>query len=152
MSRSMELTASRKLPVPLSPATTLNPKETPYGRGTERSMREDPLRMGRTGQYIERANMAFKRGDFAGAARAFTQAIEIDPDDHFLYSRRAACFASLRDYERAKRDAEIVQKLRPDNHKGTLCKKAIQDFETRYERGLPGWETCHETLLQTFQK
>jgi stress-induced-phosphoprotein 1 len=35
----------------------------------------------------------------------FTQAIELDPNNHVLYSNRSACYASIKDFDAALSDA-----------------------------------------------
>jgi hypothetical protein len=35
----------------------------------------------------------------------FAQAIELDPNNHVLYSNRSACYASIKDFDGALKDA-----------------------------------------------
>ena len=48
----------------------------------------------------------------------FTQAIEIEPANHILYSNRSAAYASKKDYDSALTDAEKVTEIKPDWAKG----------------------------------
>lgn len=48
----------------------------------------------------------------------FTEAIEIDPKNHILYSNRSAAYASKKDYQNALADAEQVTTIKPDWAKG----------------------------------
>jgi stress-induced-phosphoprotein 1 len=48
----------------------------------------------------------------------FTQAIEIEPTNHILYSNRSAAYASKKDYESALKDADKVTEIKPDWAKG----------------------------------
>ena len=48
----------------------------------------------------------------------FTQAIEIEPTNHILYSNRSAAYASKKDYENALKDADKVTEIKPDWAKG----------------------------------
>jgi stress-induced-phosphoprotein 1 len=48
----------------------------------------------------------------------FTQAIEIEPANHILYSNRSAAYASKKDYENALADANKVTEIKPDWAKG----------------------------------
>lgn len=48
----------------------------------------------------------------------FTQAIELDPSNHVLYSNRSGAYASLKDYEHALEDANKVVEIKPDWSKG----------------------------------
>jgi stress-induced-phosphoprotein 1 len=46
------------------------------------------------------------------------QAIELDPTNHVLYSNRSACYASLRDFEKALADANKTIEVNPGWSKG----------------------------------
>ena len=48
----------------------------------------------------------------------FSQAIELDPSNHVLYSNRSGAFASLKQYEEALDDANKTTELKPDWAKG----------------------------------
>lgn len=48
----------------------------------------------------------------------FTQAIELDPQNHVLYSNRSGAYASLKDFEHALRDANKTTEIKPDWAKG----------------------------------
>ena len=49
----------------------------------------------------------------------FTQAIELDPSNHVLYSNRSACHASMKNFDAALSDAEKTTG-RHNNRKGWL--------------------------------
>ncbi|KAL7269998.1 Hsp90 cochaperone [Rhizina undulata] len=57
-------------------------------------------------QLKAEGNKAFASKDFEKAISLFTQAIEVDPSNHVLYSNRSACYASLKDFGNALKDAE----------------------------------------------
>lgn len=69
-------------------------------------------------------NAAFAAKDFDKAISFFTQAIEIDPNNHVLYSNRSACYASIRDFDGALNDAVKTTELKPDWGKGYSRKGA----------------------------
>ena len=48
----------------------------------------------------------------------FTQAIEIEPSNHVLYSNRSGAYASLKDYNKALEDANKTTEIKPDWAKG----------------------------------
>lgn len=73
----------------------------------------------------------------------FTQAIEIEPTNHILYSNRSAAYASKKDYENALKDADKVTELKPDWAKGWgrkgAAKHGLGDLlgaHDAYEEGL----------------
>ena len=48
----------------------------------------------------------------------FTQAIELDPSNHVLYSNRSGAYASLKDWQKALDDATKTTEIKPDWAKG----------------------------------
>lgn len=52
------------------------------------------------------------------SSEKFSQAIELDPENHVLYSNRSGAYASLRDYDKALADADKTTELKPDWAKG----------------------------------
>lgn len=65
-----------------------------------------------------KGNAAFSAGRFEEAARHFTDAIALAPDNHVLYSNRSAALASLHRYSDALADAQKTVELKPDWAKG----------------------------------
>ncbi|KAK7536436.1 uncharacterized protein J3D65DRAFT_554671 [Phyllosticta citribraziliensis] len=63
-------------------------------------------------------NKLFAEKKFPEAIDKFTQAIQLDPQNHVLYSNRSGCFASMKDFEHAYQDAEKTTELKPDWAKG----------------------------------
>jgi tetratricopeptide (TPR) repeat protein len=51
-------------------------------------------------------------------SKHFTEAIEIEPTNHILYSNRSAAYASKKDYQHALEDATKTTELKPDWAKG----------------------------------
>ncbi|KAJ2363363.1 Hsp90 cochaperone, partial [Coemansia sp. RSA 2607] len=88
-------------------------------------------------------NAAFAAGNHEEAIKLFTQAIELDPTNHVLYSNRSASLASLKKYEEALVDAEKTVELKPDWPKGYSRKGAalfglqrLAEAKETYEAGL----------------
>ncbi|KAL8834449.1 MAG: hypothetical protein Q9170_003745 [Blastenia crenularia] len=48
----------------------------------------------------------------------FSQAIELDPTNHVLYSNRSGAYASLKDFDKALEDASKTTEIKPDWAKG----------------------------------
>lgn len=65
-----------------------------------------------------KGNAAFSTGDYSAAIRHFTEAIELAPSNHVLYSNRSAAHASLHQYSEALEDAKKTVELKPDWSKG----------------------------------
>ncbi|RMZ75427.1 hypothetical protein DV737_g5289, partial [Chaetothyriales sp. CBS 132003] len=71
-------------------------------------------------------NKAFAAKDFTTAIDKFSQAIELDPSNHVLYSNRSGAYASLKQWQKALDDADKTTKLKPDWAKGWGRKGAAQ--------------------------
>ncbi|GAV75611.1 TPR_1 domain-containing protein/TPR_11 domain-containing protein [Cephalotus follicularis] len=90
-----------------------------------------------------KGNAAFSAGDFAAAARHFSEAIALSPTNHVLYSNRSAAHASLHEYTEALADAKKTVDLKPDWPKGYsrlgaayLGLNLYQDAIDAYKKGL----------------
>jgi DnaJ homolog subfamily C member 8 len=68
--------------------------------------------------FKEKGDEAFKANDIEGAIRFFTQAIDIDPDNHIFYSNRAAAYMKADSVSKALHDAEKCVELAPNWAKG----------------------------------
>ncbi|KAL1559751.1 Hsp70-Hsp90 organizing protein 3 [Salvia divinorum] len=65
-----------------------------------------------------KGNAAFSAGNFSDAVRHFTDAINLSPTNHVLYSNRSASYASLNQFSNALSDAQNTVDLNPDWPKG----------------------------------
>ncbi|GLT78357.1 hypothetical protein SLA2020_498960 [Shorea laevis] len=90
-----------------------------------------------------KGNAAFSSGDFQVAIRHFTEAINLAPTNHVLYSNRSAAYASLNQFESALTDAKKTVELKPDWSKGYsrlgaahLGLHQYQDAISAYKKGL----------------
>ncbi|KAF7560087.1 hypothetical protein G7046_g4070 [Stylonectria norvegica] len=63
-------------------------------------------------------NKAIAAKSFDEAVDNFTKAIELQPDNHILYSNRSAAYASKREWDNALKDAEKTTEIKPDWAKG----------------------------------
>ncbi|KAL2063534.1 hypothetical protein VTL71DRAFT_5339 [Oculimacula yallundae] len=63
-------------------------------------------------------NKAIAEKNFDEAISKFTEAIEIEPTNHILYSNRSAAYASKKEYQQALEDADKVTEIKPDWAKG----------------------------------
>ncbi|WRX18233.1 Tetratricopeptide repeat 1 - like 7 [Theobroma cacao] len=90
-----------------------------------------------------KGNAAFSSGDFNTAIKHFTEAINLAPTNHVLYSNRSAACASLHQYDAALSDAKKTVDLKPDWSKGYsrlgaahLGLHQYQDAVSAYKKGL----------------
>ncbi|KAG0240660.1 Hsp90 cochaperone [Actinomortierella wolfii] len=94
-------------------------------------------------EFKQQGNKLFLAKDYSAAIDAFSKAIELDPSNHVLYSNRSACYASLKEYQKALEDGEKTVSLNPSWAKGYGRKAAalfglgrLPDAEKTYEEGL----------------
>ena len=59
-------------------------------------------------------NAALKKEDVGTAVKLYTKAIELDPNNHALYTNRSMALCRQAKYERALRDAETSIQLKAD--------------------------------------
>jgi len=90
-----------------------------------------------------RGNKDFQAGNFEEAVKHYTDAIELDANDHVFYSNRSACLSSLNRYDEALSDANKCIELKPDfakaySRKGAALHGAgkLQEATAAYEEGL----------------
>jgi stress-induced-phosphoprotein 1 len=78
-------------------------------------------------------NAAIAAKNFDEAIDKFTQAIEIQPENHILYSNRSAAYASKKQWDSALDDATKTTELKPDWGKGWGRKGAALHGKGDYE-------------------
>lgn len=61
-----------------------------------------------------KGNDAFSKKNYDEAVKHFTDAINLDPNNHVLYSNRSASYSSLNKYNEALKDAEKTIELKSD--------------------------------------
>ncbi|EPX70975.1 chaperone activator Sti1 [Schizosaccharomyces octosporus yFS286] len=71
-----------------------------------------------------KGNAAFAQKDYKTAIDYFSQAIQLDGNNHILYSNRSACYASVKDYKNALEDATKCTDIKHDWAKGWSRKGA----------------------------
>lgn len=87
-----------------------------------------------------KGNAAFSAGDFSTAVRHFSDAIELAPTNHVLYSNRSAAYASLHQYSEALVDAKKTVELKPDWPKGYSRLGAAHIGLGDYEAAVSGYK------------
>ncbi|KAF8413015.1 hypothetical protein HHK36_000989 [Tetracentron sinense] len=90
-----------------------------------------------------KGNAAFSAGRFEEAVRFFSEAIDLAPTNHVLYSNRSAAYASIHQYVDALADAKKTVELKPDWSKGYsrlgaahIGLESFEDAIAAYRKGL----------------
>lgn len=94
----------------------------------------------------DQGNNALKEGKIEDAISLYTKAIELDPENHVLYSNRSAAYCKSSDYNKAVDDGDKVIKLKPDWPKGYSRKGAALSYQNKHEDAmmvyLEGLDKC----------
>ncbi|OCF38498.1 stress-induced-phosphoprotein 1 [Kwoniella heveanensis CBS 569] len=86
------------------------------------------------------ANKAFSAKDYVTAAKLYSDAIAIDPENHVLYSNRSASKAGQKDWAGALEDAEKCIELSPSFAKGHARKGAALHGLRQYPEAVMAYE------------
>ena len=62
----------------------------------------------------KQGNEAVGKGKLQEAIKLYTEAIELDPENHVLFSNRSAAFAKQNKFTEALKDAEKTVELNPE--------------------------------------
>ncbi|ODN05597.1 Stress-induced-phosphoprotein 1 [Orchesella cincta] len=89
----------------------------------------------------EKGNSALNEGKFWDAIKYYSQAIEVDPDNHVLFSNRSAAHAKAGNYADALKDGEKTVELKSDWGKGYSRKGAALAYLQRYDEAIACYET-----------
>ncbi|CAG7852732.1 SubName: Full=Related to interferon-induced double-stranded RNA-activated protein kinase inhibitor {ECO:0000313/EMBL:CCA75835.1} [Serendipita indica DSM 11827] len=73
---------------------------------------------------ITRANVLLSAGQFADAARTYSEALELAPNDYLLYFKRATAYLSSNRHAPALEDFDTVLRLTDGNFDGAVIAKA----------------------------
>lgn len=88
----------------------------------------------------KKGNEALGQQKYQEAIEFYTQAIQLDPKNHVLYSNRSAAHAQMKKYEEALADAEVTVKLNPTWSKGFSRKGAALAYLKRHEDAVKAYE------------
>ena len=88
----------------------------------------------------DQGNQAFQAGDIQTAINFFTQAIDLDPDNHVYYSNRAAAYMKADSKSKALHDAEKCVELAPSWSKGYCRLGAAQQSLKRFDAAMDNFK------------
>lgn len=110
--------------------------------------RLDYIDPAKAGVAREEGNTFFKKGDFAGAVKAYTEAIKRDPADPRGYNNRANAYTKLAALPEALKDAEQAISVDPKFVKAYIRKShvlyAMRDYTKAIEALQEGAEVDEE--------
>ena len=111
---------------------------------TERTLKErnikaylDPVK---AESAREEGNALFKEQKYPEAVERYTESIRRNPDDHRVYSNRAACYTKLTAFNEATKDAEKCIALKPDWSKGYTRKGHVEFFTKQFDKALETYQ------------
>lgn len=84
----------------------------------------------------DEANIEFQKGDIEKSIELYTQAINIDPDNHILYSNRSAAYMKVDSKSKSLWDAEKCLELEPSFIKGYNRLGVAQQSLKRYDAAI----------------
>jgi len=88
----------------------------------------------------DRGNEFFKQGKFPEAIAEYSEAIKRNPEDHTLYSNRAACYTKIMQYDLGLKDCDECIKRKPDFVKAYTRKGHILFFMKDYQKALVSYD------------
>jgi dihydrodipicolinate synthase/N-acetylneuraminate lyase len=83
-----------------------------------------------------KGNACFQSGKYEEAITHFTAAIQLDPNNHILYSNRSGSYALLKNYLKALEDADHTVRLSPNWAKGYSRQGTALYYMERYREAL----------------
>ncbi|VAI77969.1 unnamed protein product [Triticum turgidum subsp. durum] len=93
-------------------------------------------------ELISLGSISLKKKDYVVAAKLYSQAMQLDPDDAVLFSDRSLCWLNMGNGRKALLDANKCRKMRP--HWPKACQRQgealmlLKDYEDASERLLDG--------------
>ena len=97
----------------------------------------------------ERGNELFKAQKYPEAVEQYTESIARNPEDHRVYSNRAACYTKLAAFNEALKDAEKCIELKPDFAKGYTRKGHVEFFTKQFDKALETYQEGLDTTRRT---
>jgi DnaJ homolog subfamily C member 3 len=110
---------------------------------------------------VIRGNVLLSAGQFADAAKTYTEAIELAPTDYLLYFKRATAYLSHNRHAPALEDFDTVLKLTDGTFDGAVMAKAkifakegrwaeSREVLTEFSKKAPGDKSAQELVRVPF--
>ncbi|XP_050347312.1 stress-induced-phosphoprotein 1 [Nymphalis io] len=96
--------------------------------------------MEQVNQLKEKGNAALAAENYDEAIKYYTSAIELDPNNHVLYSNRSAAYAKKKKYSAALEDADKTVSLNPSWSKGYSRKGSALAYLWRFDESIEAYE------------
>uniref|UniRef100_A0A915D8R7 Stress-induced-phosphoprotein 1 n=1 Tax=Ditylenchus dipsaci TaxID=166011 RepID=A0A915D8R7_9BILA len=93
-------------------------------------------------QEKNKGNEFFKKGEYPAAMKHYTEAIKRNPDNHVIYSNRAACYTKLCEFQRAVEDCDTCIKKDPNFVKAYIRKGAALQAMREFSRAQSAYEAA----------
>ena len=84
----------------------------------------------------ELGNAAYKKKDFETAIQHYTKVMDLDDDDIFYITNRAACYTNLGAFPEGLKDVNKCIELDPSFTKGYSRKATVQLFMKEYDKAM----------------
>jgi len=89
-------------------------------------------------------NELFKKGDFGGAVKRYSEAVRRNPSDAKIYSNRAACYTKLMSFDLALQDCDKAIELEPTFVKAYLRKAKVLQGMSQPSKAIAAYEKVLE--------
>jgi len=91
----------------------------------------------------EKGNEFFKQQNYPEAIKTYSEAIRRNPQDHVLFSNRAACYTKLGEWQLGLKDCEECIRLNPTFVKAYIRKAVLETAMKQYHKAV---DTYNEAL------
>jgi len=87
-----------------------------------------------------KGNDALSKGHVSEALNLYTSAIELEPNNHVLFSNRSAAFCKSKEFEKALDDAVACTRINPAWGKGWQRKATALEFQGRFAEAVLAYD------------